>query len=96
MDSWHSLTLFVNSDNELASKQRLGEILNGTSWEHLKLHIKDISEHATSAADYHVKDTPALILHGNELDRVFHCLMDELPIKVALQQDYMHAIANEN
>ncbi|MCW5821510.1 MAG: hypothetical protein KIT34_01830 [Cyanobacteria bacterium TGS_CYA1] len=68
MDSWHSLTLFVSSENVLSSKKRLDQILDGTS----------------------------LILHGNELDRVFHCLIDELPIKAALQGDFVQAIANEN
>ncbi|MDX2108309.1 MAG: hypothetical protein SFY67_18090 [Candidatus Melainabacteria bacterium] len=96
MDSWHSLTLFVNSENVLSSKKRLDQILDGTSWEHLNLDIKDIDEHSTLASDYHVQNTPALILHGNELDRVFHCLIDELPIKAALQGDFVQAIANEN
>lgn len=96
MDSWHSLTLFVNSENILSAQKRLGEILNGTKWEHLKLSVKDIVEHNAVAADYHVQDTPALILHGSELDRVFHCLADDLPIKVALQGEFVQTIANEN
>lgn len=40
--------------------------------------------------------TPALILHGKKLDIVFHCLSDEVPIKVALQGDCVQSIGNEN
>lgn len=85
MDSWHSLVLFVSTENSLSAKRRLGEILKGTHWEHLKLDVRDIGEHAKSATLYRIKTTPALVLRGKKSKRVFHSLDDELSIKAALR-----------
>lgn len=84
MNSWHSLILFVSTETVFGAKKRLGEILNGTRWEHLKLDVRDISEHAKSAALYRIKTAPALVLRGKSDKRVFHNLDDELSIRAAL------------
>lgn len=84
MSPWHSLILFVTAENVFSAKQKLGEILKGTRWEHLKLEIRDMAEHAKSATLYRIKSTPALVLRGNKLKRVFHDLDDELSIRAAL------------
>lgn len=83
---WHSLTLFVTAENVFSAKKRLGEILNGARWEHLKLEVRDIQEHANSAKLYGIKSTPALVLRGKKFKRVFQNLDDDTLIRLALNE----------